>query len=117
MAKISNCYFPWQNDNESNVGEYSNNEEIEYDSSSKTSLDSNFDEDDEFQAPLVVPQQPLISSRQQPRLCPHLFYRDRDQTRWNIRPPTLPAIGPNNVRQSVCTPKGQTAETEIALWE
>ncbi len=45
-----------------------NEEEIEYNSASKTSLDSDFDEeDDEFQAPLVIPQQPLIPSKQQPR--------------------------------------------------
>ncbi len=48
-------------DNESNVSILSNNkEEIEYDPASKTSLDSNFDEEDgKFQAPLV-PQQLLI---------------------------------------------------------
>ncbi len=46
-------------DSESDVSELSNNEEVEYDSASETSLD--FDkEEDEFQAPLVVPQQPLI---------------------------------------------------------
>ncbi len=101
------------------------------------------DEDDEFQAPLLVPLQPLIPSGQQPRLCPCLFYSNRDQMRWNIRPPAgdgifvlllameysssnwrwnirppaLPAIISNLGRQVVCTPKGQTTETEIELWE
>ncbi len=52
---------------ESNVSDlYNNNEkESEYDLVSETSLDSDFDEeDDEFQEPLVVPQQPLIPSLQ-----------------------------------------------------
>ncbi len=37
--------------------------------------------------------------------------------RWNIRPPTLPAIVSNVVSQGVYTPKRQTAETEIESWE
>ncbi len=108
--------------NKSDVSKLFNNEEeieeIEYDAASKTSLNSDFDEeDDKFQTPLVVPQQPLIPSRQQPHLRPRLFYSGRDQMRWNIRPPALSAIIPNVVHQGVCTPKGQTAETEIELWE
>ncbi len=69
-------------DNKSDVSELSSNEEeIEYKSASKTSLNSDFDEeDDEFQAPLV-PQQPLIPSQQQPRFLPRLFYSSCDQTR------------------------------------
>ncbi len=49
-------------DNESDISELSNNdEETEYDSASEMSLDSDFNEDDDvFQAPLVVPQQQLI---------------------------------------------------------
>ncbi len=52
-------------DNESDVSELPDNEEeIDYDSVSETSLDSNFDEEDnEFKAPLVVPQQSLIPSQ------------------------------------------------------
>ncbi len=51
--------------NESYVSELSDNEEkIEYDSASETSLDSDFDEEgDDFQTPFVVPQLPLISSQ------------------------------------------------------
>ncbi len=50
-----------------------NKEEIEYDSVSEMSLDFNFDEeDDEFQASLVVPQEPPILSQQQPHLHPLL---------------------------------------------
>ncbi len=106
-------------DNKSDLSELSNNEkEIQYESVSETSLDSDFDEeDDKFQAPLVVPQQPLIPSWQQPRLRPCLFCSGPDQMRRNIRPPTLPAIIPNINHQDVCTPKGQTAETEIESWE
>ncbi len=90
---------------------------IEYDSASETSLDSDFEkEDDKFQA-LLVPQQPLVPPQQQPRLHPRLFYSGCDQTRWNIRPPALPAVVPNVIRQSICTPKAQTAETEIESWE
>ncbi len=45
-------------DNESVVSKLSDKEEeIEYDSASEPSLDSNFNEDDKFQAPLVVPLQ------------------------------------------------------------
>ncbi len=40
-----------------------NEEEIEYDSTSVMSSDSDFNENDEFQAPLVVLQQPLIPSQ------------------------------------------------------
>ncbi len=66
-------------DNESDVSELSDKEEkTEYDSASEMSSDFDFDEEnDKFQAPLVVPQQPLIPSRQQPRL----FYSGCDQTR------------------------------------
>ncbi len=65
--------------NKLDLSKLSDNEaEIEYDSGSETSLDSNSDEDEEFQAPLVVSQQPLIPSRQQPRLHPRLFYSGPD---------------------------------------
>ncbi len=95
-----------------------NEEEIEYDSASATSLDSNFNEKDgEFLAPLVVPQQPLISSQQQSNLSPRLFHSGRDEMRWNIYPSSLPAIIPNMIHQRVCIPKGQTTETEIESWE
>ncbi len=51
-------------DNKSDVRElFDNEEEIEHDSASETSLDSDFNEDDKFQVSLVVPQQPLIPSR------------------------------------------------------
>ncbi len=52
-------------DNESDVSKLSNNEEeTEYDSVSEMSLDSDLnEEDDKFQAPLVVPHQPLIPSQ------------------------------------------------------
>ncbi len=51
-------------------------EATEYDPASETSLDFN-EEDGEFRAPHVLPQQLLIPSQQQPRLPPHLFYRSR----------------------------------------
>ncbi len=106
-------------DNELDVSKLSNNaEEIEYDSKSETSLNSYFDEeDDEFQTPLVVPQEPLIPSQQQHHLHPHLFYSGCDQTKWNIRPSALPSIVQNIIRQGVFTPKGQTTEKEIESWE
>ncbi len=106
-------------DNESHVSELSDNEEeIEYDSVSETSLDSDFDEeDDKFQTPHVVPQQPPIPSQHQPRLHPRLFYSDCDHPRWNICPPALPAIVPNIIHQGACTSKGQTTETESESWE
>ncbi len=41
-------------DNESDVSKLTDNEEVEYDSVLETSLDANFDEeDDKFQAPLI----------------------------------------------------------------
>ncbi len=45
-------------DNDLKVSKFSDNEErIEYSSASEMSLDSDFDQDDDkFQAPLVVPQ-------------------------------------------------------------
>ncbi len=106
-------------DNKSDVSQLSNNaEEIEYDSVSEMSSDSNFDEeDDKFQAPLVVPQQSLIPSRQQLRLHLCSFYSGCDQTRWNIHPPALPAMVPNVVHEGVCIPKGQTTEREIESCE
>ncbi len=95
-----------------------NEEEIEYYSASEMNLDSDFnEEDDEFQAPLIVPQQPLIPSEQQPHLHPRSFYRSCDQSRRNIYPPILPAIDPNVVCQGIFTPKGQTTETETESWE
>ncbi len=104
-------------DDESDVRELSDNkEEIEHDSASETNLDSDFDEeDDKFQAPLVVLQQPLIPSQRQPPLHSCLFYSGCDQRRLNIRPAALPAIVPNVVPQGVGAPKGQN--TKIELWE
>ncbi len=103
--------------NESDVSELSDNEEeIEYNSVSETSLDSNFDEEDgKFLALLVVLQQLLIPSQQQPCLHPRLYYSNWNQTRWNIRPPALPAIVSNVVYQG--TQKEQTSEVEIESWE
>ncbi len=76
-------------DNKSDVSALSDNEEkieyekeIEYESVSETSLDCDFNEEDgKFQVPLIVLQQLLIPSRQQPRSHPHLFYVNRDQAR------------------------------------
>ncbi len=98
-------------DNKLDVSELSHNEEeIEYDSASEMSFVSDFDEeDDEFQAPLVVPQQPLILSQPQPRL----FYGSRDQPSWNIHPPVLPAIIENDVCQGVCTSKGKPQKQRL----
>ncbi len=85
--------------NKSNVSElYNNEEKIEHVLASETSFDSDFDEeDDEFQVSLVVPQQPLIPPRQQHGLHPRLFYNICNQTRWNICPPALPTIVPNEI--------------------
>ncbi len=93
-----------------------NEEEIEYDSVSETSLDSD-EEDDKFQASLVVPQQPLIPSRQQSHLNPHLFFRVVIRQDRIFHPAALPAIVPNVVHQDVWMPKGQTTETGTESWE
>ncbi len=101
--------FHCSSNNKSDVSELSDKEEeIDYGAASEASLDSDFDEkDDEFQAPHVVPQQPLIPSQQQPHLHPRLFYSSCDRMRWHIHPPALPAIVPNAIYEGVCTSKLQ----------